>query len=249
LGNLERNRGRPGAAAKLAKAGLEVADRLDDRMLRMMGRIARARTLVSGSNLGRARQLFEEALELSRQLGHVRTEAQVLQSLAAIARRQTRNDEAMRQVNKAIEIFQRIGDRTGESIARHCRGLILHQLGKGHAAEALAELRRALRLAFDIAHPREVVSVLTGLAKVFHAPATATLCAACWRTAVDLHRGMGPDPWKKGPRALDQLQVDMESAGVDWQELERIVVQQRPALLEQASLIDRVAWQRLLNNT
>jgi tetratricopeptide (TPR) repeat protein len=246
FGNLERNRGRPAEAARLAKAGLEVADRLNDPMLRMMGRIARARTLVSGSNLGRARQLYEEALELARQLGHVRTEAQVLQSLADIARRQTRNDEAMRQVNEAIEIFQRIGDRTGECIARHCRGLLLHQLGKAHAPEALAELRRALRLAFDLDHPRDVASVLTGLAKVFHAPATAALAAACWQTAGDLHDRMGHTAWKKARQGLERLRSDVEPEGVDWQELERMVAEQRPALLEQGSLIDRAAWQRLL---
>jgi tetratricopeptide (TPR) repeat protein len=196
--------------------------------------------------LHRARHLYEEALELTRGLGHARTEAQVLQSLADIARRQTRNDEAMRQVNEAINIFQRIGDRTGEGIARHCRGLILHQLGKGHVNEALAELRRALRLAFDIDHPREVASVLTGLARVFHAPATAALSAACWQTAADLHARMGHTSWKKARQGLDRLRADSEPERIDWQELERTVVEQRPALLEQASLIDRAAWQRLL---
>jgi tetratricopeptide (TPR) repeat protein len=246
LGHLERNRGRPAESARLAKAGLELADRVNDPILPMMGRIARARTLVSGSNLGRARQLYEEALDLTRRLGHVRTEAQVLQSLADIARRQTRNDEAMRQVNEAIDIFQQIGDRTGEGIARHCRGLLLYQMGKAHAPEALAELRRAVRLAFDLEHRREVASVLTSLAKVYYTPATAGVCAACWQTAQDLHTGMGHDTWKEARRGLDELREHLAATGVGWRELEQIIAIQRPALLAEATLLDQAAWQRFL---
>lgn len=166
LSALERNRGNPGLSAKLAKEALQIGDRSDHVMVQVIARTNLAATMMSGGNLSRPQRLYEEALLLSRELGgHVRTEAQILQSLANIARRQTRNPEAMALVNQAIEMFVHIGDRTGEGIARQCRGLILHQMGRTHAVEARDEVRRHVRTSMDLDHPREVGNALSSLAQ------------------------------------------------------------------------------------
>jgi tetratricopeptide (TPR) repeat protein len=247
LASLERNRGRAAESARLAAAGLEAADRTDDLMLRVMGRSARAEPLVRGHNLDEAERLYREALALCQQSGGVRAEARILQSLGEIAGRQARHDDAMRLVNRAIDIFQKIGDRTGEGIARHRRGLMLERMGPEYAAEALAELRRALRLAFDLDHPTEVASILLSLGALFPAPEDAAKAAVCARTAQDLHTRAGHPRWDKGERDLKRLRARLGPLGVDWQQLERTVAAQRATLLEQASSIDRAAWERFLS--
>lgn len=245
LSNLERNCGRPGKATLLAKDGLKIADELQHPTLRLIGRILHARTLTGGGGLERARQLYEEALTLADQLGRLRSRAQLLQSLADIARRQTRNDEAMTRVNEAIDVFQRIGDRTGEGIARHCRGLVIHQLGKSRGAEAVEELRHALRLALDLGHPREVASVLSGLGRVYQGDATL-LSITCWQTAWDLHVKMGHN-WKKAQRSLQSLREEWEKGNRKWAEAEERLARERFALLEEATGISRPTWERLLD--
>jgi tetratricopeptide (TPR) repeat protein len=245
LAKLMRNRGRPAESARLAKAGLEVADRTDDPILRIQARAALASTMVSGSNLRRPEQLYQEALGLWQQAGTVRTQAQLLQSLADIARRQTRNEDAMRLVNQAIDIFQRIGDRTGEGIARNCRGRILNQMGKQHAAEALNELRHSLHIALNLNHSREVASVLTGLAVVFADQGTVLLAAACYQTALDMHTALGLD-WKKGRRYLAKLRSRFEPTGIIWSDVEQAVAAERFALLTESTGIDPGTWQRFL---
>jgi tetratricopeptide (TPR) repeat protein len=249
LGSVERNRGQPSKSARYVRAGVELADRVGDPILQMTGRISLARTLTGGSSLSRPRALYEEALVLARGQGRVRAEAQLLQSLADISRRQTRNDEAMLEVNQSIDIFQKIGDRTGEGIAHHCRGLILAQMGSAHADEAMAEMRRSMRLAVDMDHTHEIASVLTGLATLLHAPETAAVAAACWNAADDLHTRMGHKAWKKAQRGLERLHAECVPDEAEWSELQRTVAEKRIELLEEASQIDAATWRRLLEPT
>jgi tetratricopeptide (TPR) repeat protein len=184
-------------------------------MLRTVARTRLAETMNGGCNLKRSEGLYREALALCRQAGHVRTEAQILQSLADIARRQCRNDEAMALINQAIEIFERIGDRSGEGIARRCRGLLLHQMGKFYAEQAKAELRRHIRIALDLDHPLEVAWALMGLAAILRDEFT-TACIACLRTAQSIHERIGHENWSRGERELTKLKEHGCFLDGDW---------------------------------
>ena len=245
LAALERNRGRPGDSVRLATTALELADQTDNLKLQAVARSTLARNYTGGASLKRADQLYREALALCRQSGDVATQAQTLQSLADIARKQTRNADALQMVNEAIAIFQRIGDRTGEGIARHCLGLTLLQMGKGRAQEGLQELRRSVQLAFELNHPREVASALSSLALPFEKKETLPVAAACYQTVFDLHVRMGRDG-KKGQRALDKLRPQAEAAGATWADIEREAQAQRWALLEKATTIAAASWQQFL---
>ncbi len=244
LATLHSSRGLPREAAHLAKKAVSVADQTGEPTVRATARIRLAGTL-RGSNPSRAEQLLGEALTLCRWGGDVRTEARILEALGDAARRQHRSTEAMARVNEAIAIFERIRFLTGEGIARQNRGLILHQMGAPHAAEALTELQRALRIAYDLGHPREVASSLVSLAKVFDKPETAALAAACYQTSLDMHTRMGLD-WKKGRLYLDKLREAVQVAEADWARLEQEVANQRMPLLEQASGIGADSWREFL---
>lgn len=72
---------------------------------------------------------------------------------------------------------------------------------------------------------------------------TCSLAVPCRRGCLK-ESSSSHNRWNKGRQGLARLRADVEPEGVNWQELERTVAEQRPTLLEQASLIDRAAWQR-----
>lgn len=239
--------------------------------VRASARYHLARTMLAATTHVKPLALFTEALDLARQAGHVVLEAHCLECLADIARHQGRNEEGLQRVNEALDLFHRLGDRTGEGIARHCRGLILAQMGDQHQAEALADLRQSVRLAFDLGHAREVASALRSLAPVLlpdarlfpasgqnrpQEPGSGPLTrnegpfacsAACLQTAIDLHDRLGFPAWKKAYRDLDRLRASAAQAGLAWAEVEQSVAADRLALLQEATGLGSESWRRWLS--
>ena len=158
------------------------------------------------------------------------------------------------------------GERTRTCIARHCRGLILAEMGEQHRAEALTDLRESLRLAFDLGRPREVASALASLGPVLlpdarlspasgqdrppgpgAGPLTRTegpfaCSAACLQTAIDLHdRGSAMEEGVPRPGPPAGCDGALGSLGRRWNGLSSPTAS---ALLQEASGLGAESWRR-----
>jgi tetratricopeptide (TPR) repeat protein len=260
LAALARQRRRPAESACLARESVAVADRSGDAYVRATTRFYLGRTLEAGGELAAARALYREALELAGQAGVLPLRSFCLTSLADIARRQADHQEGLGLINEALDLIHRLGDRMQEGVACRCRALLLLRMGKQHREEAVADLRHALRLVFDPEHPAEVATMLLDLAPLLVPDASLSdptglpparsfaVSAACVGVSLELTRRL--EVVREGAqRDLARLRAAVERLGGSWEEIERTVAADRPALLQEATGIAAESWRTLLAGT
>jgi tetratricopeptide (TPR) repeat protein len=206
--------GRGADAGRRAASAIKVADAVGDALTRMEARMRLATSSTGGGNLSRARTLYEEAREIARELGERHAEARLMQSLADIARRQTRQDAATELCAGALEVARATGDRGLEQMTRHCLALTMASRGDAHVPAAIEELRIALRIAFDLGQRRPVAKLVASMSLLFgdlarREPSALAKAFALHRTAVPLFEALGFRPWKKGTRNLEKLRASV----------------------------------------
>ncbi|MBK6916545.1 MAG: protein kinase [Deltaproteobacteria bacterium] len=129
------------------------------RLLRSIGQVANTQ-----GRFAHARTVYGEALDIARELGNPRLEANLLNALGEVAGRSTHYQEAVDCFKAALAIDRDLGDR-------YLTGRKLANLGSTYAAIGLyrrAErcLRKALELHEAVGHPGEFNDVIVQLGVV-----------------------------------------------------------------------------------
>ncbi|MEX1367830.1 MAG: protein kinase [Nannocystaceae bacterium] len=157
--------GRFSEAEQAAREGLTHCGP-DTRGLRQQARLLRAVGQVAGGigHFDRAREAYEEALSLARQIDNVRLEANLLNALGEVAGRSTHYQEAHDYFKASLAIDRELGDRfaTGRKLAN----LGLTYAAVGLHARAERYLRKALQLHEAVGHPGEWGDVVVALGEV-----------------------------------------------------------------------------------
>jgi predicted ATPase/class 3 adenylate cyclase len=111
---------------------------------------------------GEGMALMTEALALFREVGDQRGVANVLWGMGNIDYFSASGDQGLSDFREALEIFERVGDRTMAAWSRHMLGSGLLRLGHFH--EAGPYLRQAIRLFHDAGDVSGITLVLDDLA-------------------------------------------------------------------------------------
>jgi CHAT domain-containing protein/tetratricopeptide (TPR) repeat protein len=85
--------------------------------------------------LDKARSYYDQALQISRDMGNQRGEAQALTAIGGVFAYSGDKQAALDYQNQAINLFRRIGDRNGEAVALN---------GLGYVYRSLAEYEKSL---------------------------------------------------------------------------------------------------------
>jgi predicted ATPase/class 3 adenylate cyclase len=140
-----------------------------------------------------ARELFETALALAREVGDRHYEGDFLGSLAALLRAQGSIDEALDRCEQALQIQRAAGNRRSEGALLGLRGELLAQQGNfGGARESLRTGEALLR---EVGDQLGLVVLLCdrGHVELAAADRDAALCALAAAEQVANMMGAGPD--------------------------------------------------------
>jgi tetratricopeptide (TPR) repeat protein len=129
------------------------------RLLRSIGQVANTQ-----GRYAQAREVYEEALAIARELGNPRLEANLLNALGEVAGRSTHYQTAIDCFKAALAIDRDLGDRylTGRKLAN--LGATYAAIGLFRRAERC--LRKALELHEAVGHPGEFNDVIVQLGEV-----------------------------------------------------------------------------------
>ncbi|HWB79857.1 MAG TPA: protein kinase [Nannocystaceae bacterium] len=129
------------------------------RLLRSIGQVANTQ-----GRFAQAREVYEEALAIARDLGNPRLEANLLNALGEVAGRSTHYQTAIDCFKAALAIDRDLGDRylTGRKLAN--LGATYAAIGLFRRAERC--LRKALELHEAVGHPGEFNDVIVQLGEV-----------------------------------------------------------------------------------
>ena len=130
------------------------------RALRVLGMLMEPQ-----QQLERARELFEEALDLYRALGDQSGEARCLNSLGLVARQREDLNAAEELLSASISVRRQIGDEAG--IAPSLNNLGVLYLDRRDTDRARQSLEEALQLARKLDNPWGVACVTNNLGMVF----------------------------------------------------------------------------------
>lgn len=96
-------------------------------------------------------RLFEEHLQLAREIGDLRSQIVALTNLGAALSTLGHSDYGLRAFDEALSIARRTSDSSGEAKALYDKAVVLEKLGFRHTgiefAEAALEILVALRSA------------------------------------------------------------------------------------------------------
>lgn len=148
-------------AFSLFRKGLEIADKSSDPTIKgkLYGNIANL--YATKGKDSEAREYYDRALEIHRNLANHRQEGVTLGNLAILLRRNGREDEARKCYEEALALHRETGNRIGE-------GRIL--CGLGHLEEepedALVYYRDALKINREIGDRRNEAIILSNLGRI-----------------------------------------------------------------------------------
>ncbi|NIR47594.1 tetratricopeptide repeat protein, partial [candidate division KSB1 bacterium] len=113
----------------------------------------------------KARELFEQSLELARQADDQRGEADVLCNMASAHYAHGEHAQALAQSEEALKIYQKIGDRQGEAV---CLGnMAVVRLDMNQAEATIEMCDQALKIVREIGDPWGEAAHLTVLANAY----------------------------------------------------------------------------------
>jgi len=99
--------------------------------------------------------LYQQALDLKRQLGKRSSEATLLSSLGMINDSLRQYPKAVECYQQSLEIQQQIGDRRGEATALQNLGVIYHKCGR--VREGFAVTQQAIQILQELDLPLEAM--------------------------------------------------------------------------------------------
>ncbi|TET83333.1 tetratricopeptide repeat protein, partial [candidate division TA06 bacterium] len=147
------------------RKSLELAERIDDPTLRIEILTGLGDWHRRQQRFGEALQYFEDALELSRAVGNKNGIAWLLCLTGRVLKEQGKTEEALSTLNDSLETYKEIGGWTGEAlVSKAMAGVYLHT---GDLEKAGRLLERALQIEKNIETPRDILSTLLGLSKVY----------------------------------------------------------------------------------
>lgn len=118
-----------------------------------------------GNFLDKALVDYESASEHFERAGNVRFEAAILNNLALLYRASGQNQRARNNADRAITLYERLGDRANLAQAKDTKALVLLNEGEYKRAKRYADQAVALLRSYD---PAWLIDVLTTRARVNH---------------------------------------------------------------------------------
>ncbi|MGE5178258.1 MAG: protein kinase domain-containing protein [Bacteroidota bacterium] len=155
--------------------------------LRQMGNI------VSRTDPRRAKPYHEESVQLARQIGDARGEANGLNSLGIAHNLLLESEEAKAAFERALEIFRRLGDRAQQSMVLGNLASLHSFIGEPGVGEPLA--RAAIAIAKDVGARGLISFGESALAEICLRAGRDAEAAALTRSACAVMRAMGIPPY------------------------------------------------------
>ena len=192
----------------------------------------------------RARQSYEQALALFRELGDTRNEAASLQNLGRLDSRQGRALDALERLRQAEEQWRKVGDLTELSGTLSLVGEAYEKLGETELA--VDYHRRALELLDPRAVPLKRATALSFLGHTLFAAGDFAGAAAAYEQCLQLRRAGGASDAAKA-RAWTGLGVVEKRRSNPRRALELFrqalaVFQGQERLVDYAVVLDNLAW-------
>ncbi|HBB31263.1 MAG TPA: hypothetical protein DDZ80_15500 [Cyanobacteria bacterium UBA8803] len=103
------------------------------------------RTVASLGNFREASELYEQSLNLARELGDRRGEAKALRSLGNVQNILGNPQQAIHYIQQAIDIFGELKDREHQGLSTYCLGNVLRNFGQFQ--QAIAHFQQYLTIA------------------------------------------------------------------------------------------------------
>ena len=110
--------------------------------------IAMGRVEITSRNPQGALDFFNRALTLAIQLENDESKAMILQGIGICYRQLNKNDEALRNLQQALELRRRLGDKRGVAVSLNTMAQIQEEMGKSD--QALKGYQEALQLRREI---------------------------------------------------------------------------------------------------
>ena len=137
----------------------------------------------------RARQLLEQALEMTRAAGDVDGEARALNRLGLLEKNQGRLQQARPHFERALKLFQEVGGHGGASVAIGNLAILHREAGRIDQAQALFE--RSLAMRRERGNRRAVASALNNMALLYVHRGEFDKATELFEEALAAHREVG----------------------------------------------------------
>lgn len=147
------------------RKSLELAEKIDDPILRIEILTGLGDWHRRQRRFGDALQYFKDALELSRAVGHRNGIAWLLCLTGRVMKDQGKTEEALSTLNDSLEMYKAIGGWIGEAIVSKAMADVYMHTGDVDNAERL--LKGALQIEKNIETPRDILSTLLKLSRVY----------------------------------------------------------------------------------
>ncbi|MDP9324921.1 MAG: hypothetical protein M3O87_00095, partial [Candidatus Dormibacteraeota bacterium] len=214
-------------AGRLLEESAEIADRLGDRREHALALTILGHNLIDAGDLASARTNLEVSVPSARQVGDPFVLARSLATLADLAGREGRDEEAVAAAGEARSIFEQVGMQEGIGYTLMYQSVGLR---RGDPDRARAHLVRAIEIFHRIDHPSGLYTALVGLVDLTSPPP---------ETAARLLGALDSLAELAGPRASG---LDAEAFGrIRGATLEAIGLQRLEALAAEGRALERIA--------
>jgi tetratricopeptide (TPR) repeat protein len=154
-----------------------------------------------------ARSLYDEALEIFREIGDATAAARVLNKKGDVAREQGNPEEAQRLYEESLATFRAFGDRWGTALALADLGNLARE--RADLAAALPLYRESLQIFQDLDYKRGVAQILESFAGAAADRGEAKKALSLAGSAAALRHSLGTP---LGPSEQAKLEGTLESA-------------------------------------
>jgi len=136
-----------------------------------------------------ARELYEKAIGIRREVGDAAGEAGSLGNLATLAQQEGDIEGARRQFEAAVALFEKLGDENGLAISFTCLGTVAQ--AQGDHASALEFIQRALAANRRLGNRAAEANALNNLGCVVRQAGDAAAAQKAFRQALAINRELG----------------------------------------------------------
>jgi predicted ATPase/DNA-binding SARP family transcriptional activator len=190
-------------AVASARRGAQLAERAGDRKALVSSYLTWGEALRHQGNNDAARALLAEALEMSRSLGLVRSEAEALRLLGTVLWRQSEFQEAQARFEAALALDRRLGDYRGEGWTLNALALVLENSDRYD--RAIPVYREALSVMRDIGDRWGESIVLGNLGYIYARVGRPVDARRCYERDLRICRELGDrrgESWTLGYLSL-----------------------------------------------